>query len=71
MGEIRTSKLAAARRQLDAAIRMLFSGEDVLAVHTVASAATTILRDIAESRDLPLLKEVLENGLSAVYRDLI
>ena len=48
MAEIRTTKLEAARRQTDAAIRMLFGDEDAFAVHTVASAAFRILRDLAE-----------------------
>jgi len=45
--EFRLSKIDAARRQLDASIRMLFNGEDILAVHTVAAAAGTIIKDIA------------------------
>jgi len=48
MASIRIDKPEAARRQLDAAIRMLFSGEDFLAVHTVANAAYRIIRDLAE-----------------------
>jgi hypothetical protein len=43
-----TTKPDAVRRQLEAAIRMLFSGEDPLAVHTVAAAAFRIVRDLAE-----------------------
>lgn len=43
-------KLAAAQRQIDAAIRMLFEDEDMLAVHTVAAAAYGILRALNEGR---------------------
>jgi hypothetical protein len=48
MATIRIDKIDAARRQLDASIRMFFSSEDILAVHTVASAAYRIIRDLAE-----------------------
>jgi hypothetical protein len=43
---VHLTKLAAAQRQLNAAIRMLLRNEDELAVHTVAAAAFRILRDI-------------------------
>lgn len=46
MAELHITKQASAQRQLDAAIRILFSGEDVLAVHTVVSAAHNVLTDI-------------------------
>jgi hypothetical protein len=42
------TKLEAAGRQLDSAIRMFFSNEDILAVHTVARAAFRILYDITK-----------------------
>ncbi len=51
------TKTSAAQRQIDAAIRILFSGEDVLAVHTVASAALGILKDLAKKRGISLLGE--------------
>lgn len=44
------TKLAAAKRQLQAAIRLLFMGEDELAVHTVASAAYGLLKDLKQDR---------------------
>ena len=44
------TKLAAAERQLSAAIRMFFAGEDELAIHTVASAAYRIIADLKSSR---------------------
>ena len=50
MTDIHLTKLAAARRQLCAAIRMYFAGEDELAVHTVASAAYRIIVDLKSSR---------------------
>ncbi len=47
---IRINKLDAARRQLNAAIRMTFSGEDPAAIHTVAAVASSIIRSICEQR---------------------
>jgi hypothetical protein len=48
-GRIYLNKLAAAQRQLCAAIRLFFAGEDELAVHTVASAAYRVLSDLRKS----------------------
>jgi hypothetical protein len=47
---IRIGKLEAASRQLDAAIRLLFAGEDIVAVHTLAGAASGVLTDLVEHR---------------------
>lgn len=49
-GKVHVTKLAAAQRQLRAAIRMVFAREDELAVHTVASAAYRILADLKSER---------------------
>jgi len=46
--KIRVSKLQAAQRQADTAIRMLFSGEDPVSIHTLAMASFRILRDLAK-----------------------
>lgn len=43
------TKPEAASRQLDEAIRMFFEGRDALAIHTLASAAQGILRDVAKA----------------------
>ena len=58
------TKTAAAQRQIDAAIRMMFSGEDSLAVHTVVAAALGIVRDLTKKRG-----EVsrLEDSLNAFF----
>ena len=69
--DVHILKLAAARRQLDAAIRMKFMGEDELAVHTVAAAALGILRDILEQRGKPLLSEGARTGLFLYASELI
>ena len=51
MTKIKVNKLEAARRQIDAAIRMLFSGEDPVAIHTLAWAGFQILRDLDAKQD--------------------
>ena len=50
METIRIDKVWAASRQLDAAIRMLFAEEDLVAVHTVVGAASAILSKLIEVR---------------------
>jgi hypothetical protein len=57
------TKAAAARRQLDAAIRFWFAEEDELAVHTVAAAAYRILRDLMQQRGLQPFGEFVRAGL--------
>lgn len=52
MREKEITKTEAARRQIDAAILMLFRNDDPLAVHTVAMAVFRLLRDLAKSRGL-------------------
>lgn len=47
---LHVTKLAAAKRQLQAAIRLFFLEEDELAVHTVASAAYGLLKDLKRNR---------------------
>jgi hypothetical protein len=48
------SKIEAARRQLDAAIELLFENRDIVTVHTVASAACQVLQDLCQNEKLPL-----------------
>jgi hypothetical protein len=50
MAKIRINKFDAARRQIDAAIRMTFSGEDPVAIHSVIAAGHRIIRDVCEQR---------------------
>ena len=47
---VHVTKLAAAQRQLRAAIRLFFAAEDELAVHTVASAAYRLIADLKNER---------------------
>jgi hypothetical protein len=50
MSNVRINKIDAARRQIDAAIRMTFRGEDPVAIHAVIGGAHRIIRDICEQR---------------------
>jgi hypothetical protein len=65
--EIHITKAVAARRQLNAAVRMLFSGEDGLAVHTLVAAAHTILVDLDGHRS----KSTLSDAYSTAFERLI
>lgn len=55
------SKQDAARRLIDAAIRMLFSGEDSLAIHTISMAGFRILRDLAKLEHTSMHTRVKES----------
>jgi len=46
--KLKISKLEAARRQLDTAIRLYFSDADLVSIHTLAAAAFDILKDLDE-----------------------
>jgi hypothetical protein len=50
MAIVRINKLDAARRQLDAAVRMAFGEEDPVAIHAVVAGAHRIIRDICAKR---------------------
>ena len=47
-------KVSAAVRQIDAAIRILFAGEDILVVHTIADAVHSLLTELAKNRGISL-----------------
>jgi hypothetical protein len=70
-GKVYVTKIASAQRQLDTAIRMHFSGEDELAIHTVAAAAYRILRDLKAKRGRGELADLLSLGLFAYADDLV
>lgn len=71
MADLRTNKVDAARRQTDAAIRMLFANEDPFAIHTVAAAANRILRDMAENQGGSLwhegVKQLIRPGMEGKF----
>ena len=51
------SKLDAAQRQLDCAIRLWLVDEDSLAIHTLAYAACCLLRDLFEGQKREVLRK--------------
>ena len=53
-------KALSSSAQIDAAIRILFTGEDVLAAHTVVAASHRIVLDLAEKRNLTLILSPLK-----------
>lgn len=73
MAKIRLNKSEALRRQTNAGIRMLFAGEDPVAVITVASAAFGIARDLARRSQLgldstdQLLKDHIKPGMEKEF----
>jgi len=68
VASVSITKLSAAQRQIDAAIRILFSGEDILAVHTVVAAAHRIVLDLAEKRNLAPYTESIRTTIATLYR---
>ena len=67
MASINITKRTAAQRQIDAAIRILFSGEDALAVHTVVAAAHRIVLDLTEKRNLAPWTESIKETIATLY----
>lgn len=65
------SKLTAAQRQIDAAVRMTLAGEDKLAVYTVAAAALKVLRDVMRKRGITLVEDRHLHTLVGLARRLI
>ena len=58
--EIQSTKLDAARRQLETAIGLLFAGGDAISIHTLAYAAFGILKDVASHRGAAAVLAVAE-----------
>ncbi len=71
----RIATLEAARRTVDAAIRMLFSGEDPLPVHLVVATAFRVLHDLAQAGRAQAPDDVIrlfliQGGEAVFYRAL-
>ncbi len=71
----RSATLAAARRNVDAAIRLLFGGEDPLPIHLMVSATFRVLHDLiqadrTEARDGVVKLFLVQGGEEAFYRAL-
>jgi hypothetical protein len=63
--EIQSTKLDAARRQLETAIHLLFSGGDAISTHTLSYAAFGILKDVASHRGKTQVLDTAEALASA------
>jgi len=63
--KIKINKSEAARRQLDAAIRMLFNGEDPIAIYTLAMAGFRVLQDLASKQDISDMEQAIKTVLGA------
>jgi hypothetical protein len=72
---VQLTKLEAARRQLESAVRLYFAYGDEVSIHTLAAAAYSLVRDINEHRHgEPMLKDLhllLPDGLSREFRNYI
>jgi hypothetical protein len=64
------TKLGAAERQLNAAIRMVLENEDELAIHDVAASAYRVLRDIKQKRGRSDAFDLFQRGLFAIAEEL-
>lgn len=54
------TKLEAAKRQLNSAIRLLFVGEDAISVHSIAVGAANLLSDLADHKpDITSWREMM------------
>src|SRR5262245_52496091 len=65
------SKVDAARRQIDASIKMFLSSIDPLAVHTVAGAATKLLEELHKRRSRNPIQEQLASGMMHAVREYL
>ena len=70
MAQVYVTKISAAQRQIDAGIRLLFSGEDSLAVHTITAAAHGIVKDLAEKREPGPVDNLYKMSLKGVFEQL-
>ncbi len=66
---LHVTKLAAAKRQIQAAIRLFFLDEDELAIHTVASAAYGLLKDLKRDRGQSEAADIYRTAFFYVVRD--
>lgn len=70
-GAEQITKIAAAQRQLDAAIRIFFQREDELAIHTLVAAAFQVLRDITKARGGHFTGGVYKGGTLSIAKQYL
>jgi hypothetical protein len=64
------TKLEAARRQVNASIRMYMTKQDDLAIHTVAAAAYRLLRELLDNRGIDDRDDLLRVGLFYLAKEM-
>jgi len=57
MKKVQVTKLEAAKNQLGTALDLFFQEEDIVSIHTLASAAHQILEDIAKEKKVDSIRE--------------
>jgi hypothetical protein len=65
---VQVTKMVAAKRQLDSAIRLFFAKDDELAIHTLVAASFRVLRDITKKRGPYFGEKVLQNGFYSIAK---
>lgn len=66
------SKLDAARRQLDVAIKLFFSYGDIVATHTLTAASYNIMRDLAQQQEKTVfLKQEMLDHIKPEYHQKV
>jgi len=69
---IKVSKLDAARRQLETAVRLYFSEADPISIHTLTAAAYQVLSDLNRAQGgAPMLKEQIPTWVSPDATDRV
>jgi len=71
ISQMSISKVAAAQRQLDAAIRMMLIGEDILAITTIAAASYRLLRDVRAHEGRHVLSEEWKHDVVGTARAFV
>ncbi len=64
MNDLPITKLEAARRLIDVGIKLLFSDEDPLAIHTLAAGAFRVVRDLANKTSGHILNTRLKDVIA-------
>jgi hypothetical protein len=65
---VHVTKMAAAKRQLDTAIRMHFAHDDELSIHTLIAAAFRVLRDVMQNRGTKMGEELFRAGVYGIAK---
>jgi hypothetical protein len=71
--EFKISKLDAAKRQLETAIRLYFSNDDPVSIHMLAAAAYNVLHDVTKQRgaDPMIIKGHMLEMVKPEYKKMI